>query len=402
MEQKIKFIIIGLILVLIVSFALNILTITSKQEILRAKTSLEDEKSSLTKEVEANKQKFAQYQKQLTSLNQGVEQLSKDKEEIQKKYELVDKARQTLVDQLAAIKKKEAQGQQPTSTTMQQSSNPLVSDTYWAGVLKQKKDIEWQLDTVRSELKTAQINNEQLQKEKNSLELEVANLSREKQDLGRQYEFAQKQLEYNKKMMDSIALELVGEKNDKLQIQDSFKTIKNENTMLRRQLKNLNDRKVSLERKLADAQDKNKSLESRFGEMDVLLKDKMMQLEKMSKTTSEISNKEEPVELSPIVVRPVSETPSALGSNKVSSTSSAGIPLKEGKIAAVNRDNNFVIIDMGEESSVRVGDVFQVYNKDNRSIGLVEIIETRKSISACDIQRETEKIQVGDRIKLRP
>jgi len=400
MEQKIKFIIIGLILVLIVSFALNILTITSKQGILRDKTSLEEEKSSLIKEVEANKQKVAQYQKQLTALNQGVEQLTKDKEEIQKKYELVDKARQTLVDQLAAIKKKEAQGQQ--STLAQQSSSPLVSDAYWAGILKQKKDIEWQLDNVRSELKTAQINNEQMQKEKNTLELEVGNLSREKQDLGRQYEFTQKQLEYNKKMMDSIALELVGEKNDKLQIQDSFKTIKNENTMLRRQLKNLNDRKVNLERKLADAQDKNKSLESRFGEMDVLLKDKMIQLEKMSRTvTNEISNKEEPVELSPIVVRPASEVPSALGSNSVNS-SSAGIPLKEGKIAALNRDNNFVIIDMGEEASVRVGDIFQVYNKDNKSIALVEIIETRKSISACDIQRETEKIQVGDRVKLRP
>jgi len=400
MEQKIKFIIIGLILVLIVSFALNILTITSKQGILRDKTSLEEDKSSLIKEVEASKQKVAQYQKQLTALNQGVEQLTKDKEEIQKKYELVDKARQTLVDQLAAIKKKEAQGQQ--STSAQQSSSPLVSDAYWAGILKQKKDIEWQLDNVRSELKTAQINNEQLQKEKNTLELEVGNLSREKQDLGRQYEFTQKQLEYNKKMMDSIALELVGEKNDKLQIQDSFKTIKNENTMLRRQLKNLNDRKVNLERKLADAQDKNKSLESRFGEMDVLLKDKMIQLEKMSRTvTNEISNKEEPVELSPIVVRPASEALSALGSNSVNS-SSAGMLLKEGKIAALNRDNNFVIIDMGEEASVRVGDIFQVYNKDNKSIALVEIIETRKSISACDIQRETEKIQVGDRVKLRP
>ncbi|MDD2752011.1 MAG: hypothetical protein PHN59_02660 [Candidatus Omnitrophica bacterium] len=401
MEQKIKFIIIGLIAVLVVSFALNIFTIISKEEILRTKNTLQEDKSSLIKEIETSKQKVGQLQKQLAELNQGVEKLSKEKEEIQKKYELVDKARQTLVDQVAALKKKEAQTQ-PT-TTAQPSSAALVNDAYWANILKQKKDLEWQLDTVRSELKTAQINNEQLQKENNSLELEAGNLGREKQDLGRQYEFVQKQLEYNKKMMDSIALELVGEKNDKLQIQDSFKAIKTENAMLRRQLKNLNDRKIGLERKLATAQEKSHTLESRFNEMDVLLKDKMLQLEKMSRTaTTESTTKEAPVELTPIVVRPPTETTSFPSTSAPATvSSSASIQQKEGKVSAVNRDNNFVIVDLGEEQGSRVGDVFNVYNKANKPIGVVEIIETRKAISACDIKRETETIQVGDKVRLK-
>ncbi|MDD4900375.1 MAG: hypothetical protein PHG68_07330 [Candidatus Omnitrophica bacterium] len=242
MEQKIKFIIIGLIAVLVVSFALNIFTLLSKEQALRSNNTLQEDKSSLLKEVETSKQKVGQLQKQLIELNQGVDKLNKEKEEIQKKYDLVDKARQTLVDQVKALKEKEASSKTSASATAQPASNALGNDAYWAGILKQKKDLEWQLDTVRSELKTAQINNEQLQKEKSALELEAGNLGREKQDLGRQYEFVQKQLEYNKKMMESIALELVGEKNDKLQIQDSFKAIKTENAMLRRQLKNLNDR----------------------------------------------------------------------------------------------------------------------------------------------------------------
>jgi len=308
------------------------------------------------------------------------------------------------VDQVKALKEKEASSKTSATASAQPTSNALGNDAYWAGILKQKKDLEWQLDTVRSELKTAQINNEQLQKEKSALELEAGNLGREKQDLGRQYEFVQKQLEYNKKMMDSIALELVGEKNDKLQIQDSFKAIKTENAMLRRQLKNLNDRKISLERKLATAQEKSHTLESRFDEMDVLLKDKMLQLEKISRTvpSAEVTAKDEPVELTPIVVRPPSETttmPSA--ATPAAETSAASIPQKEGKISALNRDNNFVIIDLGEEQSARVGDVFNVYNKANKPIGVVEIIETRKGISACDIQRENEKIQVGDKVRLK-
>lgn len=404
MEQKIKFIIIGLIAVLVVSFALNIFTLVSKEQALRSNNALQEDKSSLLKEVETSKQKVSQMQKQLTELNQGVDKLTKEKEEIQKKYDLVDKARQTLVDQVKALKEKEASSKTSATASAQPTSNALGNDAYWAGILKQKKDLEWQLDTVRSELKTAQINNEQLQKEKSALELEAGNLGREKQDLGRQYEFVQKQLEYNKKMMDSIALELVGEKNDKLQIQDSFKAIKTENAMLRRQLKNLNDRKISLERKLATAQEKSHTLESRFDEMDVLLKDKMLQLEKISRTvpSAEVTAKDEPVELTPIVVRPPSETttmPSA--ATPAAETSAASIPQKEGKISALNRDNNFVIIDLGEEQSARVGDVFNVYNKANKPIGVVEIIETRKGISACDIQRENEKIQVGDKVRLK-
>ncbi|MDD5653310.1 MAG: hypothetical protein PHT31_04000 [Candidatus Omnitrophica bacterium] len=404
MEQKIKFIIIGLIAVLVVSFALNIFTLLSKEQALRSNNTLQEDKSSLLKEVETSKQKVGQLQKQLIELNQGVDKLNKEKEEIQKKYDLVDKARQTLVDQVKALKEKEASSKTSASATAQPASNALGNDAYWAGILKQKKDLEWQLDTVRSELKTAQINNEQLQKEKSALELEAGNLGREKQDLGRQYEFVQKQLEYNKKMMESIALELVGEKNDKLQIQDSFKAIKTENAMLRRQLKNLNDRKISLERKLATAQEKSHTLESRFNEMDVLLKDKMLQLEKISRTvpSSEATAKEEPVELTPIVVRPPSETTTMPSiTTPAAETSAASIPQKEGKISAVNRDNNFVIIDLGEEQSARVGDVFNVYNKANKPIGVVEIIETRKAISACDIQRENEKIQVGDKVRLK-
>jgi len=93
MEQKIKFIIIGLIAVLVVSFALNIFTLVSKEQALRSNNALQEDKSSLLKEVETSKQKVSQMQKQLTELNQGVDKLTKEKEEIQKKYDLVDKAR---------------------------------------------------------------------------------------------------------------------------------------------------------------------------------------------------------------------------------------------------------------------------------------------------------------------
>jgi hypothetical protein len=98
----------------------------------------------------------------------------------------------------------------------------------------------------------------------------------------------------------------------------------------------------------------------------------------------------EPVELSPIVVRPPSEA-SALQTSRDN----------DGKVLALNRENNFIVIDIGEENGVRVGDTFQVSNKEDKPIASVEVIETRDSISACDIKKESSTIKVGDKVRIK-
>jgi hypothetical protein len=69
-----------------------------------------------------------------------------------------------------------------------------------------------------------------------------------------------------------------------------------------------------------------------------------------------------------------------------------------GKILAINRDNNFVVIDLGTSVGIKPGDKFQVY-RDDSVIANLEVIQTREKISACDIKRETSPIKVGDGIK---
>jgi len=389
MDQKIKFIIIGLAAVLLISLLFNIQTISSKQAVIRERDNLIKENSQLVKKVEETRKDNQRLQENISSLNKNLDRLSKDSEALKERYEAVNKAREKLVEQMKSMKEKGPE---------ESASSPLAGDAYWAGVLRQKKDLEMQFDNMRNDLKATQINNEQLQRDKNALELEAANLNREKQDLSRQYEFIQKQLDYNKKMMDTLTLELVGEKNDKLKIQEILKSIKNENTILRRQLKYLSSRKIALEKKLAESQQKNNVLENRFNEMGIILNDNMQQIEKLNKKLSQGLNGEEigethvqrgeSVELPPIVVRPQEET-----------FSQGGLSQAAGRILAVNRENNFAIIDLGEDSGVKVGDIFHVYNKEDRAVGTVEVIESRKSISACDISKETKPIKVGDTIR---
>jgi hypothetical protein len=58
-----------------------------------------------------------------------------------------------------------------------------------------------------------------------------------------------------------------------------------------------------------------------------------------------------------------------------------------------------VIIDIGEEASVKVGDALRVYGKDDKPAADIEVIQTRKDISACDIKREYAPVCVGDIVK---
>ncbi len=225
-----------------------------------------------------------------------------------------------------------------------------------------------QLMRERDDLK---MQNEQLQRDKSVLELDLNNLRRENDDIKRQ-------LEYNKKVMDSLAQELVREKNDKIQIQDSFKSIRNENFILVRQLKSLNMRKIDLDKKLKQLQEEKASLERKLSEMETVLTG-------AAEIVAPFKTKES-VELPPIVVRPQVETQIQEPADFL------------GKILTVDRENNFTIIDLGQEAGVRIGDTFGVY-REGKKIANIEVIKIGKSVAACDITRETTPIEIDDTIK---
>jgi hypothetical protein len=169
-----------------------------------------------------------------------------------------------------------------------------------------------------------------------------------------------------------------------------------ENTLLRRQLKYLNSRRSIMQRRIAEMETENGKLRKRLSEMDVFLKEKNLTLAEGAAGKTEAAAPEEgresaperaeSVELPPIIVRPPSEAPPEPGQALV------------GKVLAVNRDHNFVVIDLGEDAGLRVGDTFRVY-RDSKVVANIQIIQARKTISACDIRKETVPVKVGDIVK---
>lgn len=55
-----------------------------------------------------------------------------------------------------------------------------------------------------------------------------------------------------------------------------------------------------------------------------------------------------------------------------------------GKILVVNKDHNFVIINLGKDNGVKKGMVFLVY-REKKLIGKVETEEVFKEMSSCNI-----------------
>ena len=417
MEQKTKFIIIGLIGFSAVCLFLFLQAISSQQLLTRERNDLKSENTTLTNkmnqlehELNSNKDKIDSL---LVERNRAVGDLG----DLQKKFEVASQERVGLIEKLKSLSQSQSQRQQPE--VVKQEIVLQNTDAYWGAILKEKTDLELQLTSIRSGLRNLQISNESLQRDKNALELELNSLRNEKQDLLRQLDYNQKlaeskldynqkladsKLDYSQKLLDSISQEVVRERNDKVKIQDSFKTIKNENVILIRQLKSLNSHKSALDRKLADLQLGKDTVGKRLSEMETMLTERISQISslkdeldaiKSGKPSGVLEGKlKDSVDLPAIVVRSLSAASAAPKESPLT----ADMPVFSSKILAVNPDNNFVVIDLGTSSGIRQGDAFSVY-REGKVIGSISVIQARDNISACDIKSMSVPFKIGDNIK---
>ncbi|MFH1478654.1 MAG: hypothetical protein ABIG92_02625 [Candidatus Omnitrophota bacterium] len=105
------------------------------------------------------------------------------------------------------------------------------------------------------------------------------------------------------------------------------------------------------------------------------------------------------VDLPPIVLQREGESSATSG---ITGARIASGSESRARVVTINREHKFVVIDIGQEYNVDVGDRFSVYRGDD-IIGLVEVIQARKKIAACDIKDEKSgfTIESGDIVKKR-
>jgi chromosome segregation ATPase len=203
MGQKTKFILVGFIGVALIFVFLYLQTLNSKQLIIKERDSLKNENASLASRVEKVSKDLRQAQAAISSFKAELDAVGKERDDLEKKYEAANSSKKELLEKIQA---QAAQVQGASAQAPQGISQR--SDDYWAAILTQKTELQMQLDSVRGELKTARVQNEELLRDKSAVELDIKGLKRQAEEL-------QHQIEYNKKIMDSIAQELVWEKNER-------------------------------------------------------------------------------------------------------------------------------------------------------------------------------------------
>ncbi|MDD4981039.1 MAG: hypothetical protein PHC54_07270 [Candidatus Omnitrophica bacterium] len=128
-----------------------------------------------------------------------------------------------------------------------------------------------------------------------------------------------------------------------------------------------------------------KDLEDRKAQLETKIKDLETQTQKTK------AQQQQGVELGTIVVGPEGSPAEA--------SAVAQKPKLEGKVLVVNKEYNFVVINLGSKDGVNVEDVFSIYH-DNNYIGDVKVGKTHDAMSAADFLSSATKDQVseGDRV----
>lgn len=407
MNSKIKILLIGLAgvcaVALVIAFQLNTVNKTLRFQFDQKEQEFSQVKDDLTKKLSTIGEAKRKLEKDIEALRAEMQGISQDRDDLKGKLDEINKEKDSLVGKVQELSKKRVELEEALEKAAEEakkavetaSASPAAApaaatatdDAYWAGVLKDKAALEIEVRTLRSQVTDLKLKAEKAMEEGRKLDLQLRTVAEERNDLSRK-------LIYNEKLAETLSEDLVREKRDKKSITTQMENMRSDNFELKSRLMALGDKKVSLEGKLVDLQQEREVLSKRLGELDQILQDRVDQIIqvkddlKAARTEAKAAEAKDArvVQLQPIVVKAQSETPM----KKMSGS---------GQVLAINEDNNFVIIDIGEDRGAKVGQIFTLY-RNNMKIATVEVIQTRKEISAADIKNlmPGSKVKIGDSV----
>ena len=256
-------------------------------------------------------------------------------------------------------------------------------------VQSQKSALEVEYNQIRERLNRE---NEQLLGQMNSALEENKYLKERLEALHGDLESTSSQrdeLQQRFKLVDVERKKLLEKLQNYAQLQKELETFKKENETLQDELSALGKRNSSLETELNKLQAANQSLKQEIEEAKHILKEKTLMAGYVKE--QERNKRVEPagiwsIDLPPIVVSPQTEP-------DINSSS-----LLMGKILHVDTEYNFVVIDLGQETGIAKGMLFEVFRGD-RFLGKLEVIQLRDAVAACDIIQANTPFRKGDTIR---
>ncbi|MBN2483227.1 MAG: hypothetical protein JXD21_03365 [Candidatus Omnitrophica bacterium] len=345
---------------------------TEKQNLVNENTELLNENRSLKKHKERLEKESKEFEQRWREVLQELSEAERKLKDDDARYQQVRKERDIL-------EKKLKEGPKVVVTEKPQAKQEdKALPEHWESVVRAKAELEAQLEGLNKELLDTRAKIAELDKNNKELSIKIDELTKVKERL-------EKDAEFKERTMQIMSKDLVNEREKRQALDKEVGKLRDDNIGLKQEMILANKEKSRLQNNLKNALETRQDLERKVSEIEKVLKEKSLLFEQLKDELVDTLQVSEDIAASSSVTLPpivVEQKPQVKMQPDVGAVATG---IMQGNVLAVNQKERFVIIDLGADAGVNTGDVFEVY-RGNRFIGLVEVIETRREVSAADIK----------------
>jgi hypothetical protein len=330
--------------------------------------------------------------KEKTELKSKLQAVEERFNALETSHSILKSERETAIGERDSLKR-ELSSVKKGKIFLEKRLKEMESDIFVASLLKQKAELEMEIGLLKndmipkdqeiSRLKTESADKDlklsEMQKDKTSIEQKLKNTEQVAQILSGDLLKEKNSGKEDKAMSEKIAME-----NNALRSKISeFEEIAKEYNGLLAEKENM---KTNIARLESDIEYKNR-------EIDKIKTAFQENSAGFQETRAEAYHSPEEVNLPPIVAQKTAKL-TAPSFERIGESAEL-----KGRVVTINKEHNFVVIDLGKQDGISIGNKFNVYRGDT-FLGSVEIIQARDRIAAADIKDLTEgmSIEINDTV----
>ena len=301
-----------------------------------------------------------------------ITRLEEEKKEAEERLQQLAEENQKLREKVTRLVKENNEFQSKLNK-YKSSPQVTVGDEFWSNILRDKANLELQLNSLQRLLEKKDKQIQDVEQSKQQLQARLQRLSHEKQQL-------EAKLAEVKKLVSDLSSSLQQEKQEKLKYVQELQRLETEQqnltarvTSVEEERKHLQQKIVQLKQQLQLAQKQKEAYNKRLAEINQILEDKMLEVTKLKKDLE-------------VALENIKKLSYNISSSQAVTLPKIEVKTKrvEGKILQVDCDNGFVIIDLGRRDGLKEGMKCNVYRK-GELIAKLEVIKTEEVTSAARI-----------------
>jgi chromosome segregation ATPase len=330
--------------------------------------------------------------KEKTELKSKLQAIEDRFNALQVSHSILKSERETAVSERDAIKR-ELSSVKKGKAFLEKRLKEVESDMFVAEMLKQRAGLEMEIDRLKNNMIPKDQEISRLKAESENKDIRLSALQKEKA-------LIRQKLKNTEQVAQILSGDLLKEKNTLNENRTMSEKIAMENNELRSKISEFDD--IAKEYNGLLAEKENMKTKIARLESDIEYKDREIDKIKIAfqesaakprETRAEAYHSPEEVDLPPIVAQKTAKLTSP-SLERVSESSEL-----KGRVVTINKEHNFVVIDLGKQDGINIGNKFNVYRGD-AFLGSVEIIQARDRIAAADIKDLTEgmSIEINDTV----